>query len=163
MIEVYKNLFIGSQDDEVAVRTQGGWFVIHACKDPYHRQALGYTGKAAAKNHPEYLIARREGCLILNLVDVPDVNDISAEIIDTALEGIHQNISSKRVLVHCNQGQSRSPTIAFLYLVKFTDVLPSRDVDDDLRIFQELYPTYAPAKGMADFARQNWSRYSSKG
>jgi hypothetical protein len=43
MIEVYQNLFVGSQNDEVAIRGLSGWFVIHACKEPYHRQALGNT------------------------------------------------------------------------------------------------------------------------
>ncbi|HVB57494.1 MAG TPA: hypothetical protein VNE63_13870 [Candidatus Acidoferrales bacterium] len=109
MIEVHHNLFVGSQEDEVSIGGQSAWFVVHACKEPYHRQALGYTGRAAAKDHPEYLIARRPGRLILNLVDAADVNYIPAEIIDTALNDIHQNITSTKVLVHCNQGLSRSP------------------------------------------------------
>ena len=113
MIEVYTNLFVGAEHDEVSLRGQDGWFVVHACKEPYHRQALGYRGQGAPKHHPEYLIARRDGRLILNLVDVDDVNFISPIIIDAALGDIHQNIMSKRVLVHCNQGQSRSPSIAF--------------------------------------------------
>src|ERR1700688_3863146 len=110
MIEVHHNLFVGSQDDEVFIRGQGGWFVIHACKEPYHRQALGYTGRAASKDHPEYLMARRDARLILNLVDVDNVSFISPLIIDAALEAIATNIANEKVLVHCNQGQSRSPT-----------------------------------------------------
>jgi hypothetical protein len=163
MIEVHKNLFVGGQDHEASVRGQPGWFIVHACKEPYHRDALGYSGRAASKDHPEYLIARRPGRLILNLVDVPDVNFISPEIIDPALEAIHQHISSSKVLVHCNQGMSRSPTIAFLYLLKFTDVLPRQSAQDDLQEFQKLYPPYAPAKGMADYARLNWQKYASRG
>lgn len=163
MIEVYKNLFVGSQDDENSVRGQTGWFVVHACKEPYHRDALGYTGRAASKDHPEYLIARRPGRLILNLVDVADVNYISPEIIDPALDTIHQHIASNKVLVHCNLGMSRSPTIAFLYLLKFADVLPRQNLESDLVEFQRLYPPYAPAKGMADYARLNWQKYSSRG
>ena len=74
-------------------------------------------GRATPKDHPEYLIARRPGRLIFNLVDVADVNYIPAQIIDAAFwTGIHQNIASSKVLVHCNQGMSRSPAIAFLYL-----------------------------------------------
>lgn len=65
MIEVCPNLCVGSEHDEQRIRGQAGWFFIHACKEPYHRQALGYTGRAAAKTHPEYLIARRNGRLIL--------------------------------------------------------------------------------------------------
>jgi hypothetical protein len=162
VIKVYENLFVGSQDDEASVRQQTGWFVVHACKEPYHRDALGYTGRAASKDHPEYLIARRPGRLILNLVDVADVNYISPEIIDPALDTIHQHIASNKILVHCNQGMSRSPTIAFLYLLKFTTVLPRQDIEGDVQEFQKLYPPYAPAKGMADYAQLNWQKYSSR-
>lgn len=162
MIEVYKNLFVGSQDDESTVRGQTGWFVVHACKEPYHRDALGYTGRAASKDHPEYLIARRPARLILNLVDVADMTYISPEIIDPALDTIHQHVASSKVLVHCNQGMSRSPTIALLYLLKFTNALPRQDIGGDLEAFKQLYPPYAPAKGMADYARVNWRKYVSR-
>jgi hypothetical protein len=106
VIEVYANLFVGSQDDEASIRGQDGWFVVHACEEPCHRQALGYTGRVASQDHPEYLIARRPGRLILNLVDAADVNNIPSEIVDAALAAIQQNIASSKVLVHCNLGQS---------------------------------------------------------
>ena len=163
MIEVHHNLFVGSQDDDASIRDRSAWFVVHACKEPYHRQALGYTGRAAPKDHPEYLIARRPGRLILNLVDAPDVNYIPAQIIDAALDDIHQNIASSKILVHCNQGMSRSPAIAFLYLLKFTDVLRRQGFDADLRDFVRIYPPYAPARGVADYVRLNWAKYASRG
>jgi hypothetical protein len=161
VIEVYANLFVGSQDDEASIRGRDGWFFVHACKEPYHRQALGYTGRAASKDHPEYLFARREGRLILNLVDVDDVNFVSPLIIDAALSDIHQNLMAMKVMVHCNQGLSRSPSIALLYLAKFSDLFGEQDYDDALQNFQRLYPPFAPAKGMADYVRLNWLRYSS--
>ena len=39
MIETIPNLFVGSEADEQRLRGQAGWFFIHACKEPYHRQA----------------------------------------------------------------------------------------------------------------------------
>jgi hypothetical protein len=163
MIEVHRNLFVGSQNDEVSIRGQSGWFVIHACKEPYHREALGYTGRAARKSHPEYLIAKRSGRLILNLVDAPDVNYISSEIIDAALNAIHENITVSRVLVHCNVGQSRSPAIAFLYLTRFSDIFRSQDYQTSLGSFQKIYTSFNPAQGIADYVRVNWHKYSSSG
>ena len=127
MIEVCQNLFVGSQNDEVAIRGLSGWFVVHACKEPYHRQALGYTTPGAPKNHPEYLLAARPGRLILNLVDVDKVSFIAPEIVNAALNAIRDNIGSSKVLIHCNQGMSRSPAIALLYLLKYTDVLGVTD------------------------------------
>ena len=97
MIEVIKNLFVGSQEDEVAVKGQGGWYVVHACKEPYHRQALGYSGRGAPKTHPEYLIAVRPGQLILNLVDVDNVAYIPPEIIDAAVTAIKASLGRRQL------------------------------------------------------------------
>lgn len=159
MLEVHPGLFVGNEMDERRVRDEPGWFFIHACKEPYHRQALGYTGRAAAKDHPEYLIAHRDGRLILNLVDVADVKYVAAEIVDAALDVIHVNLGTTKVLLHCNQGQSRSPTIALLYLLRHTDRFAGMGIDDAVPAFRVLYPPYSPARGMADYARLNWDRY----
>jgi hypothetical protein len=109
MIEILGNLFVGNQDDyEFSVKRQDGWAVVHACKEPYHRQALGYKTQGAPKTHPEYLIARRGERLILNLVDADNPAYIPAEIIDAALAFIHEQLASeRRVLVHCNQVYSK--------------------------------------------------------
>ncbi len=41
MIEVHPRLFIGTElDYESQVRLREGWWVVHACKEPYHRQLL---------------------------------------------------------------------------------------------------------------------------
>jgi hypothetical protein len=51
MIEIHPNLYIGNEHDyEFNVRRESGWCIVHACKEPYHRQALGYTGRAAPKS-----------------------------------------------------------------------------------------------------------------
>lgn len=163
MLEVASGFFVGDEADERRVRGEPGWFFIHACKEPYHRQALGYSGRAASKDHPEYLIARRDGRLILNLVDVADVNYVAAEIVDAALEAIREHLDHGKVLIHCNQGQSRSPSIALLYLSRYTDRFAGMDVDDAVAAFRELYPPYAPARGMADYVRLNWARYQFTG
>jgi hypothetical protein len=160
VIEVHENLFVGAEIDEHAVRGKEGWFIIHACKEPYHRQALGYSGRAASKDHPEYLMARRDGRLILNLVDVDNASFISPVIIDAALEAIAINIPNKKVLVHCNQGQSRSPTIAFLYLLRHTTKFKGLMPNEALSSFRAIYPHFMPARGMADFVHFNWQRYT---
>lgn len=159
MKEVYPSLFVGNEADAYSVLNQSGWFVIHACKEPFHRQALGYSGRGALKTHPEYLIAKRDNRLILNLVDAADPAYIPKEIIDAAIEAIHQNILQRKVLVHCNQGMSRSPTIAFLYLARHTNVFSSDNLVTSLNEFKKLYPAYAPANGVEIFAQTNWNEY----
>ena len=159
MKEIIRNLFVGSELDEASIRQQQDWYVIHACKEPYHRHALGYAGKDAPKEHPEYLVAHRPGRLILNLVDAPNPDYIPAEVIDAAIHAIDDNIGQRRVLVHCNQGASRSPTIAFLYLARFTAAFDGMKYESAAQAFRQMYPGFLPAAGMSEYARRNWSNY----
>jgi len=158
MIQVHPNLFVGSQDDyETHCDEFPAWLVIHACKEPYHRQAVGYSGRAASKDHPEYLIARRGNRLVLNLVDADTPAYIPDEIMDTAVAEIHAALTrGQQVFVHCNQGHSRSAAIAMLYLGTYTDVLPRASFEDARTAFAVLYPPFAPAGGMLGFLSRRW-------
>ena len=87
MIEILINLYIGDQYDyENQVKFKSAWNVIHACRNPHYRRFLGYTGRGAPKGHPEYLIARRENRLYLNLVDAIDPKYNLKENLDSAIE-----------------------------------------------------------------------------
>ena len=160
MLEVAPNFYVGNElDFEHTVRQQSGWAVVHACKEPYHRQALGYSGRGAPKDHPEYLIAHRGDRLILNLVDVDNPAYIAKEIMDAALQFIAANLESgKKVLVHCNQGASRSAGIALLYLAKAGQI-PHDNFTTDEQAFREIYPPCAMAAGIRGFLMQNWPTY----
>lgn len=162
MIEIYPNLFVGNQDDyELDVSRQSGWAVVHACKEPYHRAALGYSGRGAPKEHPEYLVAYRGNRLILNMVDVDNPAYIPQEIVDAALKFIAEKLAeNQKVLVHCNQGMSRSPAIGLLYLVKHTDKLPKDTFAAAEHVFREIYHLYSPAAGVRGFMQEKWDFYS---
>jgi len=161
MIEIYPNLFIGHQGDyEHQVKGQDGWAVVHACKEPYHRQLLGYTTRGAPKDHPEYFFAERGNRLYLNLVDAPNPAYIPKEIIDKAVAFIREKLGEGlKVLVHCNQGESRSPGIGFLYLLRETDVLPQSSLDAALAYFRQIYPAFSPSRGISGFIAANWEEY----
>lgn len=160
MIEIIDGLYVGGQEDyEDYVKLQSNWAVVHACKEPYHRQALGYTGRAVAKDHPEYLIAYRGDRLILNIIDVDNVDWISPIIIDEAIKFINKKLSEgKKVLIHCNQGMSRSAGIAMLYLAT-KGMYSGKEFASSEQEFKRMYPPYNPAKGIHDFMIINWSKY----
>lgn len=160
MIEVTKRLFVGDQSAyENKVRFADGWCVVHACKEPYHRQALGYLGRGAPKDHPEYLIATRGNRLILNMVDADNPVYIPKEIMDAALFFIDQSLAAdKQVLVHCNQGMSRSAGIALLFLGKQGHIAQSSFIEAEDQ-FKTLYPPCSMATGIRGFLIENWDSY----
>ncbi len=161
MIEVHPRLFIGTEHDyEAVVRNQPGWWVVHACKEPYHRQLLGYRSRGAPKGHPEYFLAVRGTRLFLNLVDADDPAYIPKQIIDTALAFVDKGLSGGgRVLVHCNQGESRAPSIGLLYMAARAGALPRSTLDEAEARFRQLYPGYNPKGGIRGFLRANWGEY----
>ncbi|MCY3947120.1 MAG: dual specificity protein phosphatase [Anaerolineaceae bacterium] len=162
MIEICPDLCVGDQNDyEGNVKFQEGWSVVHACKHPYHRIALGYRGNAAPKNHPEYLFARRDNRLILNMIDAEDPQYIPVELVDAAVDFIAEQLEEgKKVLVHCNQGRSRSPSIGLLYLVSHTNLVPIASLEDAEKVYGEIYPPYSPAMGIRGYMQQYWSKYA---
>ena len=154
MIEVHPNLFVGSGAD--LPEDTDGWFIISAAKEPYHRDALGYTGRTAPKDHPEYLMARRDNRLILNLVDVADPAYIRPELIGIALHDIGAELAKgNKVLVHCNQGGSRAPGIALMWLHR-NGPYQAMSLDEAETHFKTIYPDYAPAAGIRGYLDQNW-------
>lgn len=161
MKEIVRNLYIGSQDDyEYIVKQEPGWRVIHACKEPYHRDALGYKGRGAPKDSSEYFFAYRGSDLILNLVDVQDPQYIPEQIIEESIHFIDKHISESKILVHCNQGQSRSAVIGLLYLHHIGEI-STRDFYQAEKEYLEYYPWYEPNNGMRMFAAENWAHYGA--
>lgn len=162
MIEVAPQLFVGNATDLIHVDDgakgiKDGWYVITAAKEPWHRDLLGYTSRGAPKDHAEYLLAKREHRLFLNLVDVDDPAFIREEIINTALEAIDDAMDrGDKVLIHCNQGQSRAPMLALLWLRGEDEAYAGLTYDLAAEQFREVYPSFAPAKGMEGYARTHW-------
>jgi hypothetical protein len=160
MKEVYKNLYVGLEQDYNRIKGQNDWFIVHACKEPFHRQALGYKSQGAPKTHSEYLIAERGNRLILNLVDTPNPAYTPKEIIDKAISFTYSALlNDNKVLIHCNKGESRSPSIAMLYMAIYTDAFSQKSFNEVEKEFQLLYPMYKPAKGIRGFLQQNWEDY----
>jgi predicted protein tyrosine phosphatase len=102
--------------------------------------------------------------LILNLVDVSDPSYIPDEIMDAAVAFIHEHLKAgQRVLVHCNQGQSRAPAIAMLYLGSYTERLSRSSFEQALTAFQEIYPPFSPAAGVLGFLSRRWTLWPTLG
>ena len=163
--EISPGLYIGTQADfESLVRHQKGWWVVHACKYPYHRDLLGYRTRAAPEGPHYYRVRHPREVLTLNMVDVDDPAFIHREeLMDPCLDFIREGLQEgNKVLVHCNLGESRAPGIGLLYLITYTDVLPRTTFPEAEQAFLHLYPGYNPKGGIRGFIRNNWEYYTIK-
>lgn len=153
MINVWGNLYIGGKK-ACFHNEPPGWAVIHACKNPCHAMAVGYTGSLAS-SHPNYLQLRRGSHLYLNLID-PPTPLFMPESFKYALDFIDEYIGSRKVLIHCNQAFSRAPSIALLYLAKRAEAIRDTSYAAAFEDFLRLCPGYMPGEGIRTFFTENW-------
>lgn len=62
----------------------------------------------------------------------------------------------RKVLVSCDRGISRAPTVGLLYSSKRLGVIDSSSFESAHSGFIELYPAYRPS-GVGRYAAENWT------
>jgi predicted protein tyrosine phosphatase len=153
MIEVYPNLFVGN-DNDCFHHEKEHWAVVHACKSPCHQRILCYKGNLL-ESHPNYLVYEKNNHLFLNMID-PPTPLFKAQLFTRSLDFISDRISERRVLVHCNNGLSRAPSIALVFLAKRIGKINNESFEHAAIDFKKLYPYYRPGSGITRYLSQNW-------
>jgi len=164
MFEVTDRLYVGSLDDLrnfLFLENPEDFYILYCAKDPCHKNLVGYEGKSCPKDHPEYLVARRGNQMALNMVDAPSPKFFSKEMITAGLDFMEEGYNKGlKVLVTCNQGVSRSPSMAFLFMATRLKEL-FEYFGDSIRMFKQLYPNYMPGDGIYAHMLENWDWYMS--
>lgn len=118
---------------------------------------MGYKNNLKP-THPHYLIYENENHLVLNMVDME--NELLARytnpIMQAAMSFISKSISSKKVFIHCNQGKSRSPSVALLYLAR-NGIIVNDTFENAATDFKKKYPSYQPGLGILMYMKNNWN------
>lgn len=152
-------LYVGSAEDCAAVAGNPDWAVVHACKYPCH---AGKCGPKVAKDAANYLAYREEDQLFLNMID-PPVPMFPMGIFDAFL-GFMDEVwqGKKNVLIHCNKGESRAPSLALLFLAKRQFRISNLSYDDAWDDFEQLMgERYTPSTGIEEWLREHWGEIPS--
>ena len=153
MKEVYNRVFVGC--DSECFENKKGWVTVHACKSPCHQRAVGYRGNLPP-NHPNYLVKEKANNLYLNIID-PPVPLFKMRLFTEFLMFIrHHWNEGKKVLIHCNKGDSRAPSLALLFLAKDTGVISNESYEKAKEEFIKIYPAYLPGRGIQIYLRDHW-------
>ncbi|MFH0830608.1 MAG: dual specificity protein phosphatase family protein [Parcubacteria group bacterium] len=145
MTELLPNLYVGNLADYQATKKAakpGEWAYVHA------KQSVRPSGKRA---HSDYLMLQDKNDLYLSWLDT------GPGLFTTVLDFIEARLATHKVLVHCDVGESRSPTIALLYLAKRARVISDATYDQARAEFAKFYPGYYPS-GIRVFVRVNWDK-----
>lgn len=165
IVEIEPGLHLGDAEAYEGLRLWDDprWTVIQAAKFPYHQQALGYSGRAAPKDHPEYLLAWRGNRLVMNFIDAQQGGYVPSQMFDGALFAIRNALQQqRRVLVHCKHGKSQSVALVMAYLGLCGRM--DKDFDRSVELFRSRYYPYADlGVGVTGYLRSNWGRYQPAG
>jgi len=154
MREVYKNIFVGDISD--CREGVGEWSIIHACKYPCHRNAVGYE-KKISPTHPNYLVLRKGQNLYLNIIDPDEPLFMNPLFIETLRFCKDYIKTDKKLLFHCNQGDSRAPSLALLHLSKNLHVIDNSSYENAANEYQKIDPFYKPSRGIRIYLCQYWN------
>jgi len=147
MIQVGSLILVGDSVDA----SHGHRPLVSACQT-WHYRRNGWTVKdRPERTDPNYLLHDDDGWLTLNWVDGPaELFDWGgAEMWRRAFAFLDRMAAKDTAtLIHCDQGQSRAPTLAYAYLA-------SREgISEDA--FRQVYPDWTPG-GIWEWLQANWA------
>jgi len=155
MIEVYPHIFVGPMSD---CRTNSAINTVHLPKIPCHQNAVGYTGNLD-KNHPNYLWKESSSDIFFNTVDCDGPGYWRIEIFRKFLDWtIPRYNQGKRILIHCNAAQSRSPAFV-MFLDAWLNKKTWEQAYADMMPRYPEYNRYAVSyklMGVSIFLRDHW-------
>lgn len=172
MVNVFSDLWIGKVEDLALIENSTDFSVLGVCKEPLHRRYArlkgstedGYLGRAMPKDEPEYLYAKRGHALYCNLIDSPNPDFISDKIIEVCMNFIDDEMmnQNREVLIVCNKAESRSPSIALMYLIRHNVFKKNCTFDEVVNEFKRAYyPLYNPGKGFYEYTKNFWEVYKN--
>lgn len=129
-----------------------GWSVLSAAKDPWHREMVGYGSPGAAKGG-EFFAARRGNHMALNFINVRKLGPngetyVAPEVVNQAMGFLEERIGAgDKVLIHCNEGNSRAPFLAYLYMRQ-------KGLVDSVESFKAVCPEFEPGAGITQYLKE---------
>ena len=153
MRKIHERLRIGSERD--CFTRRDGWAVVHACKHPCHRVAVGYRGKLSS-SHPNYLVLESGQNLFLNMID-PRTPLFKLRLFRAFLEFAGRHWDAKEdLLIHCNLGDSRAPSLALVFLAKHLCIITDQSYEEAAEEFRKLAGLYRPSAGIRTYLSRHW-------
>lgn len=151
------NLFVGTKEEIREAQDRGMKIVCalnRASGFVSHQSVVGWTGKGCPKDHPHYLFLEKEHAIYLNMVDGDDPKYIHDDMVNAALDFIHKHLEAgEEVFVYCSLGESRSPSVAFMYLLEHGLIERATCA---FQLFKKEYPKYSPSRGNLLYIRNRY-------
>lgn len=167
LVSVYKlddhELYYGSSEDYDFVRTSKffakDYATLLCAKNPYHKEIVGYEGNLS-RIHPNYLVVENpeQHIMALNMIDAPEKQYFSDEMVLAGIDFIGQQLNERNVLVVCNKGVSRSPTMCLMYLMAHGDFEKDQTHVQVFDSFRLNAVNWEPNTGILQYCIEFWDK-----
>jgi hypothetical protein len=120
-----------------------------------HQSQVGWSGRGCDKDHPCYLYKKEADAIYLNMIDGDDPKYVSDVMINAALGFMKKHLDNdETIFVYCSLGESRSPSIALMYMLEHGLIDVNNNVLVDFR--DNFYANYQPKRGNAQYIVNRW-------
>lgn len=120
-----------------------------------HQSIVGWQGRGCNPDNPYYLFKRENDAIYLNMIDAEDPKYVNDEMINPALDFIQQHLNAgNEVFIYCSLGESRSPSIALMYLLENNLIEKNANTFNVFR--NNYYQNYLPKAGNLLYIKRRW-------
>lgn len=151
------NIYVGTKE-EYQLAVNEGMKIVCALNraNGYvtHQSVVGWSGRGCNKDNPYYLFKQTDDAIYLNMIDGDDPAYVSDDMINPALEFIKSALEDQdKVFIYCSLGESRSPSIALMYLLE-NDLLATENAITEFK--SRYYNNYFPKRGNLEYIKNRW-------
>jgi protein-tyrosine phosphatase len=144
-------LYFGSQGDYQNLSDKQDFTIVHFCKSSYLKNRSNKAKIQLTKR-----IFELDGELFVDILDESYTEYFEVDLFQSVIDWLDQR---QQVLVHCDYGQSRSPSFCMLYGSKVLQVLPT-DFLDCVRAIKSIQPDFVSPSGISKFLKINWKAFN---
>ena len=144
-------LHFGSLTDYQNLGDKQDFAIVHFCKSSYLKARSNKAKIQLTKKSFEL-----DGELFVDILDESYIEYFEVDLFQSVINWLDQR---QQVFVHCDYGQSRSPSFCMLYGSKILQVLPT-DFLDCVRAIKSIQPNYVSPSGISKFLKANWKLFN---
>jgi protein-tyrosine phosphatase len=144
-------LYFGSNQGFKNLENKQEFAIVHFCKSSFEKYSNNDKKINIQKN-----IYELNNELFVNIIDEKDPNYFEFEMFVNVINWLNKR---EKVFIHCDYGQSRSPSFCMLYGSKILRILPN-DFLECVRIMKKIQPDFVTPSGITKFLKQNWKQFN---
>ena len=152
------NIFVGTKEEYQRAVSQGMKIVCalnRANGFVTHQSQVGWSGRGCNKDNPYYLFKEESDAIYLNMIDGDDPKYVIDEMINAALNFMKKHLdNNETIFIYCSLGESRSPSIALMYMLEHGLIESTNEVIRDFR--EKYYANNQPKRGNAEYISKRW-------